>query len=271
MVGYVVLVEVFPFLFFLDFAFSSESMGVFVLAGVGVSVLRVFNIHAFIYLLILILNWKLNPPLRTCGPHIRAEAVINFFEASVIHFAPIWDSIQSCHEIRGSDHNSISTIHVHEVAQSNNEGSGNVNKLSAAEYCKMPDSNPDPGIKEIGFENALISHTDQTDVHGWGSHNKPNSVSNESEAMNQFFDDREEVSVNIYPNPFRDHATIKVDMTGQKDLSMNIVDMTGKTIEVLQISDKKTILDRARLNSGIYFFYLIGNGENIFSGKLIIE
>ena len=89
MVGDVVLVEVFPFLFFLDFAFSSESMGVFVLAGVGVSVLRVFNIHAFIYLLILILNWKLNPPLRTCGPHIRAEAVINFFEASVIHFAPI--------------------------------------------------------------------------------------------------------------------------------------------------------------------------------------
>ena len=194
------------------------------------------------------------------------------FEDNVILTnVPIWDTVQSFNQIRGSDHNSISPFQVHQVGYSNNGGSSNINKLSTAEYCKTSENNTNTIIKEFDFENAIISHTDQTGVHSGETYIKPNLNSNESKTSNKYFDDGEEVFVNIYPNPFRDYTTIKVDKTSHKNLIMNIVDITGKTVEVLQILDQKTILDRTGLNSGIYFYYLIGHGETLFSGKLIVD
>jgi hypothetical protein len=76
------------------------------------------------------------------------------------------------------------------------------------------------------------------------------------------------------PNPFRDETAIKLELADNQDITLNIFDLTGKTI-YSQTSQYEVGTQFVRINknniqeAGTYFYRLeTSNGESI-SGKLI--
>ncbi|MCH2022180.1 MAG: T9SS type A sorting domain-containing protein [Saprospiraceae bacterium] len=198
----------------------------------------------------------------------------SIFEDNVILTnVPTWYMAHSFNEIRVNEHNSISTIQIHEGPQSNNNGSdsnnngsNNNNKFNKAQYCKTPENSTEPIMMGFPFKNSLIIHESEGNTS-----NKPISTRNETEMSNVHLEEGTRSYCNIYPNPFTDYTTIELNRMPQQELIINIVDMTGKMVETVQISNTKTIFDGTGLNSGIYFYQCIENGETLFSGKLVVE
>jgi len=83
-----------------------------------------------------------------------------------------------------------------------------------------------------------------------------------------------QINLTVYPNPFSDYTTFIIKgNSSDKNISLNIYDITGREVQNLFLIDKKEIkLDRNQLESGMYFYKLIsGEKEIIASGKLIIN
>ena len=82
--------------------------------------------------------------------------------------------------------------------------------------------------------------------------------------------DAERIDLSIYPNPFRDEAT--VDFGREVDgATISVVDVFGKQLEqyILTNTDKH-ILKRNNKASGVYFVEIEVEGVKLFS-KIIIE
>jgi hypothetical protein len=78
--------------------------------------------------------------------------------------------------------------------------------------------------------------------------------------------------ITIYPNPFAINFTINIsDEITLKEAAIKIYDLCGKEIKVVTITNNETIINRAELQSGIYFYSIINNNENIGKGKLILQ
>ncbi|MDD5570319.1 MAG: choice-of-anchor Q domain-containing protein [Bacteroidales bacterium] len=76
----------------------------------------------------------------------------------------------------------------------------------------------------------------------------------------------------IYPNPFNTTFTLKISPEIIiKNALMKIYDVYGKEVKTILINTNETIIDRGELQSGIYFYQVINNNENIFKGKLVIQ
>ena len=82
--------------------------------------------------------------------------------------------------------------------------------------------------------------------------------------------DGEEVSFRIYPNPFREEATIEFGYT-VKEGTISIVDIYGKLIEQHEVANTNSfVITNKNKASGIYFMKMEIGSENIFV-KLIIK
>lgn len=80
------------------------------------------------------------------------------------------------------------------------------------------------------------------------------------------------VEVNLYPNPFTSTATITIDGASYKKMRLEVLDLTGKTLQSLQFNEGEAIiLNRDNLNQGIYLYRLIGNDVAVHTGKFIIR
>ena len=78
--------------------------------------------------------------------------------------------------------------------------------------------------------------------------------------------------VKVYPNPFNETAILELKSDSFKsEFNCRIFDLNSKVISS-QISDNQKItLTRNNLNSGIYFYQLIGKNGKIASGKVVIK
>ena len=84
--------------------------------------------------------------------------------------------------------------------------------------------------------------------------------------------DKEALS-NPYPNPAKNEAYAKVELpVGIREAKLQVFNLIGKRVlEVPVASRIGTIrMPLETLNSGMYFLYLVGDGEEISSRKLII-
>jgi len=82
----------------------------------------------------------------------------------------------------------------------------------------------------------------------------------------------ENLSVNVYPNPVYEKATIKVDApNGLNNASFILTDVMGKTIKELKINALQTTLETGNIAPGIYFYRLSNEGHNVAFGKLSIQ
>ena len=79
-----------------------------------------------------------------------------------------------------------------------------------------------------------------------------------------------EVQLEVYPNPFREQATIKVGDIHAQQLSLELYDQYGRLVDVQSSAYQSewTIYRKALLN-GTYFFRLLADGEMLATGKLL--
>ena len=79
------------------------------------------------------------------------------------------------------------------------------------------------------------------------------------------------LSLNVYPNPFRQETTVDF---GQKinKAKITIVDVFGKVIETHELADTdKYVIKRDSKSSGVYFMHIETNKNYINNIKLVIE
>ena len=80
------------------------------------------------------------------------------------------------------------------------------------------------------------------------------------------------IIMGAYPNPFSTTTTIEVENRYNRNITMNVVDPTGKIVSDLgQITQRRTSFDRASLSSGLYFVQVLDTDGVLNRMKLIIQ
>ncbi len=78
-------------------------------------------------------------------------------------------------------------------------------------------------------------------------------------------------AVSIYPNPFGNQATININGFSGATFQFTLVDITGKTVrKETGMAGNSLLIDRDGLQSGMYFYNIQVQGQNV-QGKLLID
>ena len=83
------------------------------------------------------------------------------------------------------------------------------------------------------------------------------------------------VSIKVYPNPAKDYINMFVQLTENKDVTANIVDVLGKQVNsvnfgTLGSGDHNLQLSTENLSSGIYFVEILSGNEKV-SKKIVVN
>lgn len=79
--------------------------------------------------------------------------------------------------------------------------------------------------------------------------------------------------IKVYPNPFVGESAI-VEINGAAEIKagiINVYNSIGEQVYQQQFSGERLTLSRKKLPAGIYFFQVTADGENLGSGKLIMQ
>jgi subtilisin-like proprotein convertase family protein len=82
---------------------------------------------------------------------------------------------------------------------------------------------------------------------------------------------KENVSVQVFPNPFDNLTNFKVSGFDFPSLTLSVFDLSGKLIREIKGSGNQLQLSRDGLNQGLYFYKLSSEGDLIHSGKIIVR
>ena len=89
-------------------------------------------------------------------------------------------------------------------------------------------------------------------------------------SINEF--EKSQRLVSVYPNPFRNSTTIKVDDASQSNQSeLRIYNVLGIEMMSRTITDPSTTIDTRDLPKGMYFYKVIGSDDSIHSGRMISQ
>lgn len=84
--------------------------------------------------------------------------------------------------------------------------------------------------------------------------------------------DRPETIIEAYPNPFQEFVKIVVKGETFSVLEVRVVDAIGREVQSKKVAfQNEIILQNQKLETGVYFFQLMGDGELIGTGKLIAQ
>ena len=79
-------------------------------------------------------------------------------------------------------------------------------------------------------------------------------------------------AISIYPNPFTNSITIKInDALLNNEFELIVYNALGTEVVNTIITDQTTTLETGKLPSGIYFYTVASNGKTIQSGKLVSQ
>jgi hypothetical protein len=80
------------------------------------------------------------------------------------------------------------------------------------------------------------------------------------------------INHSIYPNPFNHSIILNFDYSSSQTYSLQIFNSTGQLIKrINKINSGKIEISGEHLNSGIYFYQLTNDKNEIVDGKLIKE
>lgn len=86
------------------------------------------------------------------------------------------------------------------------------------------------------------------------------------------FVEEEETNVQVFPNPFSEYATVKIDGPITKRFTFRLYDTMGKMVRLLEINGQDEFqIERNDLLSGMYLYQIDAKGKSIHSGKLIVK
>jgi len=79
------------------------------------------------------------------------------------------------------------------------------------------------------------------------------------------------ISVQIFPNPFNDMATVLVDGLSSP-YDFELMDITGRRVKSLHaITTTRFQINRASLTPGVYIYGIYSNNQPVFYGKVVVE
>jgi hypothetical protein len=80
-----------------------------------------------------------------------------------------------------------------------------------------------------------------------------------------------DVMLNLYPNPTQDIAYLYYDLGDRSNAVLHVYDLTGKLIFQLPMqSEQGTLLiDLSDLQSGVYLYQVVSDGERIGTGRMV--
>ena len=78
-----------------------------------------------------------------------------------------------------------------------------------------------------------------------------------------------DLKATAYPNPVRNHLTLKISGYESKDLYFRLFDANGKLIEMKMISDPQTQIIMQDLKPAVYFLKVIDKNKEIKTFKII--
>lgn len=80
-------------------------------------------------------------------------------------------------------------------------------------------------------------------------------------------------AISVYPNPFSDYSTIEVSGVGEGSYQLEVMDIVGRKVQTLTLENGKARLDREELESGVYLWRILeeGNSEVIGVGKVMVR
>ena len=81
----------------------------------------------------------------------------------------------------------------------------------------------------------------------------------------------EALTVKLYPNPFRQTATLEVEGETFQQLQVELYSPTGQLLKTHQGSGNQLVLERSGLPSGIYFYRLLGDDQVLNTGKMVVQ
>jgi len=81
----------------------------------------------------------------------------------------------------------------------------------------------------------------------------------------------EKVEVTVYPNPFKEQATLEVIGGDYQELRLTVYDIVGQQVWSKVSTNDQIKIRRNNLTQGAYIYRLEGDGELINTGKLIIK
>jgi hypothetical protein len=82
----------------------------------------------------------------------------------------------------------------------------------------------------------------------------------------------ENISVNVYPNPFENSAILSVSGGDFENLELEIIDLSGRVLRRQFSNGSNQIqIDRGNLLQGLYFYRLSADGKLLNTGKMVIR
>ncbi|MFT5645658.1 MAG: hypothetical protein ACI976_000331 [Aureispira sp.] len=82
----------------------------------------------------------------------------------------------------------------------------------------------------------------------------------------------EETTVLVFPNPFSQYTTVRIEGPISDRLMFRLYDATGKTVQMIEIEGQREFqIERGNLLQGMYLYQIESEGKLIDAGKLLIK
>ncbi|MEZ4884989.1 MAG: PKD domain-containing protein [Chitinophagales bacterium] len=80
-------------------------------------------------------------------------------------------------------------------------------------------------------------------------------------------------SIRVFPNPFSDFTAIEIEGLSQDNYQLEVMDILGRKLKELDLENGKAILERGKLESGLYLIRVLEkeNGKILGSEKVLVE
>jgi myo-inositol-hexaphosphate 3-phosphohydrolase len=80
------------------------------------------------------------------------------------------------------------------------------------------------------------------------------------------------LSVVVFPNPFTETATFKINDRNFENANLRIYDISGKLVQSIEnINGNNIEITRGDMNSGIYFYQIHEKNKIISVGKVLVD
>lgn len=82
---------------------------------------------------------------------------------------------------------------------------------------------------------------------------------------------QENVSIEVFPNPLKEEATLEVKGETYEELTLQVVDALGRQVYQVTTNEMQIKLSKEQLKTGLYFFTLNSRQHKIGAGKIVVE
>jgi hypothetical protein len=80
------------------------------------------------------------------------------------------------------------------------------------------------------------------------------------------------VELLVFPNPFRDKATLIINNAELKNPRLLLMDINGKLLDIVEsVTKNQIIIYRNQLNAGLYIYKLLDGNTEVATGKIILQ